>query len=111
MRRAGVAYRAKLRSRRLQAARQARYRDRIANFSDRKVTHQAVTQAAVTATSLVALEIVSGGKDQDEKPESDLKRCSLCDAVLPVWALREPRHSRTGRRRSPRLPRAPSRRS
>jgi hypothetical protein len=111
MRRAGVSYRAKLRSRRLQAARQARYRDRLVNFSDLKVTHQPVTQAAVTASSLVALEIVSGGKDQDEKPKSDLQRCSLCNAVLPVWALREPRHSRAGRRRSPRLPRAPPRRS
>jgi len=110
MRRAGVAYRAKRRSRRLQAARQARYRDRLANFSDQKVTHQPVTEAAVTASSLVALEIVSGGKDQDEKPKIDLKRCSLCNAVLPVWALREPHHSRAARRRSPRLPRAPPRR-
>jgi hypothetical protein len=75
------------------------------------VTHQPVTQAAVTASSLVALEIVSGGKDQDAKAKSDLKRCSVCNAVLPVWALREPRHSRAGRRRSPRLPGAPPRRS
>ena len=106
MRRAGVAYRAKRRSRGLQAARQARYRDRLAKFSDQKVTHQSVTQAAVTASSLVALEIVSGGKDQDERPNSALKRCSLCNAVLPVWALREPHHGRAARRRSPRLPRA-----
>ncbi len=106
MRRAGVAYIAKRRSRELRAARQARYRDRLANFSDQKVTHQSVTQAAVTASSSVALEIVSGGKDQDEKPKSDLKRCSICKSVLPDWALREPHHSRAIRRRSPRLPRS-----
>jgi hypothetical protein len=44
LRRAGAAYRVKLRAHRLHAARQARYRDRQrGKFSGQKVTHHAVT--------------------------------------------------------------------
>lgn len=110
MRRAGGQYRIKPRSKRLHAARQARYRDRRSKFSDQKVTHHPVTQAPGGASSLVSPEVVSGGKDQDEDPGNALARCSFCNEPLPVWGLREPHHSRVVRRRSPRLPRGPPRR-
>lgn len=107
IRRAGAAYRVARRARRLHATRQARYRDRHANFSAQKVTHQSVTQAAATRTDSVVPEPDSGGKDREDVLVCDQGRCSLCGAALPPWTRRSSAPGRGIVRRAPRLPRAP----
>jgi hypothetical protein len=106
VRRAGAAYRIAPRSRRLQATRQARYRERQAKFAVQKVTHQSVTEADVPSTAPVPLEIDSGRKDPDDRSNRNPDRCSFCRAWLPVWARSEPR-CRYRARRTPRPPRGP----
>jgi len=110
LRRAGAAYRIKHRARRLQAVRQARYRDRIrAKLSAEKVTHHTVTEAPSPTTS-TAPEISDGGKDVDDNSIRDLGYCSLCGAPLPFWARRRRgAEHRTVPRRAPRVPRGPPR--
>jgi hypothetical protein len=103
VRRAGAVYRIAPRSRRLQATRQARYRERRATkFSAQKVTHQSVTEAPAQASASVALEKVSGGKDRDDSSNRSA-HCSFCGSPLPVWAQRwsQPRNVRG---RAPRPP-------
>jgi len=110
VRRAGAAYRVRPRARRLQAARQARYRDRQrAKFSDRKVTHQSVTQEGASKTASLTLEIGSSRRDQDDVSIRELNRCSICGVQLSSWSRRwrRARSSAPQRRRAPRVPRGP----
>lgn len=107
VRRAGARYQGTRRGRRLHAARQARYRERRANFAAPKVTHPSVTQAAAAPTASVQPEVVSGGKDRDERAKTDRHRCSRCGVALPPWARVERRRGRPLGRRAPRPPRGP----
>ena len=59
LKRAGAAYRQTHRARRLQATKQARYRERLANFQAQIVTHQPLTQTEAPVIESVALEITS----------------------------------------------------
>lgn len=109
VRRASAAYRIRLRARRLHATRQARYRDRLAKFSAKKVTHQLVTQATASPIDAVAPELDSGGKDRQDDEICDQVRCSLCGGALPRWARLAPLQRRRSTR-TPRPPRGPPRR-
>lgn len=113
LRRAGGTYRRKPRARRLQAARQSRYRDRQRDkFPDQKVTHHTVTEPEIASTSPLAPEITPGGKEDDADPIRTTGHCSICGAPLPAWAtgVRRARHAgRPRRRRAPRVPRGPPR--
>ncbi|KYF96122.1 hypothetical protein BE20_04520 [Sorangium cellulosum] len=67
LRRAGAAYRTRLRARRLHAARQARYRERQRDkFSAQKVTHHRMTEAAAASMSQLAPENTPGRKDNHD---------------------------------------------
>src|SRR5207253_2170195 len=84
-------YRTKLRARRLQAVRQARYRERVDKFGAQKVTHQPMTEAAAPSMSSVALETSSGGRETDDATVREPLRCSVCGAPVGRWARRDRR--------------------
>lgn len=111
VRRAGASYRVKPRARRLQAVRQARYRERLQDkFLSQKVTHHSVTEALFPTTSSPAPDITPGRKDEDDVSIRDVGRCSLCGAALPLWAGRRGRPDRRKlHHRAPRVPRGPPR--
>ncbi len=108
-RRAAARYRVKPRARRLHAARQARYRDRVRDkFPAQKVTHHPMTEASRPSMSSLSPTVPVGRKDDDDVSVHNVGRCSICGAPLPPWARRRgTRERRRGQTRAPRVPRGP----